>query len=330
MELQNVTRNQHFVPQVEQRLNAINPLADEENQRIYAFNVDDRETFSISLESKKGFKISKTLSLTDLFSFDVLEKEASRYNFETLFHQYESNIRENTQSLINKLPSVGADTKSEILNIFASKFLNFVRNPYSIKKVLNTFPALTNIHPTDPTHYRNFERVLNGRKPQQEHLCNQLNVSEQEYADWLSVLFLLLTPLEKGQPNFFEQMVKGIYENPDLFIRVFVYTYDNKTCLLSDRGYNIPIEGTHMAWDFNLCSNSFIRYLFGNIDALPAAKIAPKELVAMFKTRPKSIDVHHQINDLVTLEKYNRQAVYQCFNTVFSSSIDCYGVATNP
>src|SRR5690606_23599552 len=160
-------------------------------------------------------KISNTLSLNDIFSFDVLEKEAVRYNFEKLFHQYEKNIKINTRSLISKLTIAGADASPEIFNIFLSKFLNFVRNPYSIKKVLNTFPQLRRCQPADPVHFQNFERVLNGRRPQQNYLCGQLGVTEEEYAAWLSVIFLLLTPLEEGRPNLLEQIVKGLYNNPD-------------------------------------------------------------------------------------------------------------------
>lgn len=324
--MQNVTKNQHFVPQVEQRLNAINPLAREENQKIYSFSLEDRESYAIKLDLEKGLKISNTLSLNDIFSFDVLEKEAARYNFEKLFNQYEVSIKTNTESLISKLSTAGADIKSEILNIFLSKFLNFVRNPYSIKKVLNTFPQLKDVHPTDPIHYKNFERVLNGRKPQQVYLCEQLGVTEEEYTDWLSVIFLLLTPLEKGQPNFLEQVIKGLYENPDSFIMVLIYTYDDKTCLLSDRGYSIPLpENDHMAWDFNLHSRGFIRYIFGNLDLLtPAA--APKELIKKFKAGPKSIAVHNIENDLNALEQYNKQVVYQCNKNVFNSSSECYGL----
>ena len=323
MDLKDVTKNQHFVPQVEQRLNAINPLAKKENQKIYSFSLDDRESYAINLDSDKGFKISNTLSLNDIFSFDVLEKEAARYNFENLFNQYEARIKINTESLISRLPIAGADIKSEILNIFLSKFLNFVRNPYSIKKVLNTFPQLRNVHPTDPVHCKNFWRVLNGRKPQQAYLCKQLEVTEEEYVDWLSVIFLLLNPLKKGQPNFLEQVVRGLYENPDSFIGVLIYTYDDKTCLLSDRGYSIPLlENEYMAWDFNLYSRGFIRYFFGSLD--PAT--APKDLVEKFKAGPKSIGVRNIVNDLNALEQYNKHVVYQCNKSVFNSSSECYGL----
>lgn len=326
MDLHNVTKNQHFVSQVEQRLNAINPSANEKNQKIYSFSLTDRESFSIHLDSTKGFKINRTLSLTDLFSFEVLEKEAARYNFETLFHQYEESIKANTESLILKLQYTDSDIKSEILSLFASKFLNFYRNPYSIKKVLNTFPSLRNIHPTNPIHYRNFERVLNGRKPQQEHLCNQLGVTEDEYADWLSIIFLLLTSFEESQPNFFEHFLKRLYENQDTFITVMVYTYEDKTCLLSDRGYSIPLpEGKHMAWDFNLYSNGFIRYVFSNLDSFASVN-APKELIGNIKSMPKSITVRNIVNDLSALEQYNKHVVYQCHQNVFNSSTVCYGL----
>jgi hypothetical protein len=326
MNLKDATRNQHFVPQVEQRLNAINPSAREENQRVYAFNLVDRENYELKIISDNGTKISNSLSLNDLFSFDILKEHDDRYNFEKLFHKYELNIKKNTQSLLEKLATTGADIKSEVLDIFTSKFLNFVRNPYSIKKILNTFPSLTNVHPTNPVHYKNFERVLKGRKPQQKHLCEKLGISEREYTDWLSIIFLLLTPLDKDNSNFLEQVIKGLYESPESFIMVLIYTYDEKTCLLSDRGYSIPLpEQDHMAFDFNLCSNAFIRYAFSNIDAL-APPEAPRELVEVFKSRPKTIDVHSFVNDLSALEQYNKHVVYQCFETVFNSSTECYGL----
>ena len=325
MNLRDTTKSQHFVSQVEQRLNAINQLDKEKNQKILSFSLVDRESHSISLDSQDGFKISNTLSLNDIFSFDVLKKEAVRYNFEKLFHQYESDIRINTESLISKLHMAEADIKSEILNLYLSKLLNFIRNPYSIKKVLNTFPLLRNIHPTDPIHYKNFERVINGRKPQQRYLCNQLGVTEDEYVDWRSVIFLLLTSLKEEQPNILEQSVKGLFEDKGLFITVYVHTFDDKTCFLSDRGYSIPLpEEDHMAWDFNLYSKGFIRYVFGNIDLL--VPNAPKNLIEIFNAGPKFINVYNIRNDLKALAQYNKNVVYQCYQNVFNSSFECYGL----
>lgn len=326
MNLQDATRNQHFVSQVEQRLNAVNPHAKKEDQKIYSFSLHDRESYSISLDSEKGFKISNNLSLNDVFGFEVLEKEAARHNFEKLFHQYEKNIKSNTDSLLSKIANPRADVKKEVLEIFLSKFLNFVRNPYSIKKVLNTFPQLKNMYPTNSIHYKNYKLVLNGRKPQQTHLCNQLGISGEEYATWLSVIFLLLTALEDDQPNFLEKVVKRLYESSEIFVMVIIYTYHDETCLLSDRGYSSPLtQEQHMVFDFNLYSHGFIRYVFGDINFLVPENTS-KELLGKFKMLRRSISIHNIVNDLSALEIYNKHVVYQCHQKIFNSSKKCYGI----
>jgi len=326
VDLQNVTRNQHFVSQAEQRLNATNPQARDENKRIYSFGLLDRESYRLSLDNKNGCKIKGALSLTDVFSFDIVDRDSGRYNFEKLFHRYESDIKANTESLISKLAVNQAEIKSEILNIFISKFINFVRNPYSIKKVLNTFPMLKDLKPTEPIHSKNFERVLSGRKPHQEHLCRELDITDEDYRNWLATIFLLLTPFDEGQQVFLEHVIKDMYENPETFISVMIYTYTDKTCLLSDRGYSIPLpEGDHMAWDFNLYSNGFIRYVFGSLESLTPTK-TPRKIVEAYKAMPKQIYVHKIANDLGALEQYNKNVVYQCHKNVFSSDLECYGI----
>ncbi|MBQ0641246.1 hypothetical protein, partial [Proteus mirabilis] len=78
MNLIDLTKNQHFISQTEQRLNAINPFDKDKNKKIYSFSLIDRESYSIKLDSLNGFKISNTLSLNDIFSFDVLEKDNTR------------------------------------------------------------------------------------------------------------------------------------------------------------------------------------------------------------------------------------------------------------
>ena len=326
MNLKNETKNQHFLPQVEQRLNAFNPNAGITNQKVYSFDLIDRESCEIKLENSNGFKISNSLSLHDLFSFDVVDKNKFRYNFEDLFQQYEENIELNTKSLLDKLPNTNSDIKKEILEIFVSKFLNFVRNPYSIKKVINSFPSLLNYHPTDPEAYKYFNQVLNGRKPHQEYLCKKLAITDEEYKKWLTIIFMLLYRFNHGEPNFMEDMVRRLYMNPKSFVKVLIYKYDNHTCLLSDRGYSIPVPDEElMAFDFNLYSNAFIRYAFADIEKL-APKNAPKRIIELYKSMPKTVDVHCIVNDLEVLSKYNTNTVYQCFNNVYNSSTECYGL----
>ena len=163
--LENATRNQHFVTQGEQRLNALNPQADPSNQRIYSFEVIDRESYTLALESSIGRPIGSNLSLFDLFSFDVPGDNRLRLNFESLFHKYEGYIEAHTQSLLGRLNTGSNDIKTEIIDLFAAKLLNFVRNPFSVQKVLNCFPGLASYDPTAPSLLANYRRIVSGRWP---------------------------------------------------------------------------------------------------------------------------------------------------------------------
>ena len=84
-----LTKNQHFVSQVEQRFNALNPAALPENQRIYEFEIVDRDEHQVRLVTLKGRRISNSLSMFDLFSFDVADSGV-RANLERVFGNYEA------------------------------------------------------------------------------------------------------------------------------------------------------------------------------------------------------------------------------------------------
>ena len=172
----NETRNQHFVPQVEQK-----------------------------------HAIASTLSMLDLFSFDVLGGGRVRMNLETLFHKYEANIAIHTKGLLEKLAAGSADIKTELIDLFAAKLLNFVRNPFCIQKVLNSFPGVGRYEPTDPELLAVYRRIINGQKPHQAHLCRHLDVSQETYVEWLRLIFVLLIQTGDDRPNLFEGMIKGLF-----------------------------------------------------------------------------------------------------------------------
>jgi hypothetical protein len=330
MQLLNNTKNQHFVSQVEQRLNALNPMASEVNQRIYSFTLEDRENYLVALDDDKGKSIQNNLLLYDLFSFDVINRKSTRMNFELLFEQYETDIKQNTKSLIVKLISGSSDIKAEILNIFVPKVLNFLRNPYSVKKILNSVGQIGRYKPTDPEILQTYGAIISGKRPQQVHLCSELGISDTEYKNWLLALFLLLVRFEDGKTNILESVVKGLYENPSNHIMVFVYQYldefDDKRCLLSDRGYSMPLpEGPHLSFDFNLCANAFIRYVFTDVnEAAPAG--TDQRTLAAFKQMRRTVNMYYIKNDLNALAIYNRHVIYQCHNKVYSSSKIIYGL----
>ncbi|WP_417784319.1 hypothetical protein [Terasakiella pusilla] len=322
MQFINRTKNQHFVSQTEQRLNARNPNAKSCNQEIYKFKIIDRKKHQVA--AGRSVKIENSLSLHDLFSFDVLDKD-NRYNFEELFSKYESELEKNTTSLLKNINSQGLDVKGEIINIFLSKFLNFVRNPYTIKKVLNSFPVLKNLQPTDEKILSNYEKVTKGKKPQIEHLCKRLNLPQKDYIDWLRIIFLLKT-VKLGDYNFFEHLIAELFNNPKTITQVDVYQYDQDICLLSDRGFINSIDHNGiLTYEFNLDSKNFIRFLFADIQAV-APIWADREIISKYCALPKNIQVTVHKNDMDSLDSYNKLVIYQSFEHVFAAQKSPFGV----
>lgn len=323
----NDTRNQHFLTRVEQKLNALNPYADGRNLRIYSFELVDRKNYAIALENPRGRPVGSNLSLFDLFSFDVPGTGALRLNFETLFQKYENSIEVHTINLLAKLNRNDPDIKAEIIDLFAAKLLNFVRNPFSIAKVLNSFPSLTRYDPADPALLADYRRIVSGRKPQQARLCAELGISDTQYVEWLRLLFMLLTPMMAGRPNMFEEVIKSLMEDPKTLVAAFVFEYDDARCLLSDRGFSQPIEGgPHMAFSFNLCATAFVDYIFADPATLLQGKASPefieKALADRQQLYPKQIHVDFRRNDLGTLARFNRRAIEQCYRRVYCSQKD--------
>jgi hypothetical protein len=327
---QNNTASQHYVSQVEQRLNSLNPSADQLNQRIYSLTVADRETFTLSLDSPRGRSISKNLVLRDLFSFDVIRDNASRFNFEAFFQQYEADMESNTLALLRKLEQGSGDIKKEILEIFVAKFMNFLRNPYSVRKVLSTIGNVLRFHPTDPELLAQYNAVLAGRKPHHAHLCAQLDISTEQYHMWLSALFMMLVRPAPNEVNLMESIVKQVFERPSGFPMVCVYRYSgehaDKRCLLSDRGYAMPLpQDPHLSFSFNLSSTAYIVYVFASIEELNLPHVPPR-VIDLYRTQQKNVRVVPFTNDLPALARYNQNVVYQCHHAVYSSSRLVYGV----
>ncbi|MCP1246745.1 hypothetical protein NKW54_12445 [Acetobacter cerevisiae] len=320
--LANETRNQHFVSQTEQRLNASNPNSGHRNLRIYSFLIENRETYQLKLEKNDGHKIASNLSMLDLFSFDVLGGGPLRMNLETLFKRYEDKIEIHTHNLLEKLARRSTDIETELIDLFAAKMLNFIRNPFCIQKVLNTFPTLGRYEPTDPRLLSIYRRIVKGQKPHQTHLCQQLGVSHETYIEWLRVIFVLLMQIGDDRSNLFEGMIKGLFEDRDTQASILVWTYDQDVCLLSDRSFcqRIPND-THMTMSFNLCSTAFVDYIFA--DAATVIKgLVPPEFVAdaltAWQQAPEpSINISVTKNYRPMLAQFNRRIVEQAQDRVY-------------
>lgn len=312
--LGNVTGNQHFVSQAEQRLNASNPASTSKKFRIFSFRITDRKNHTIELESERGHLISSTMSMLDLFSFDVPEGTSLRLNLEHQFKKHEDNVGALTKRLLGKLSSRGNDIGDELVDLLAAKLLNFVRNPFCIEKVLNSFPDFAAYSPTDPDLLTTYQTIASGRKPHQDYVCRELGVSHETYIQWLKLLFMVLTPLKSGESTLFDNMIKRLIENRSTHNAAFVWIYDHAHCLLSDRGFCQPVESgpTMTGWSFNLCSTAYIDYVFADVAALMKGKTSAQYLEYLLEVRrkmPPSMNWTVTNNDLEALALYNRHVI---------------------
>lgn len=315
-----LTRNQHYLSQVEQRFNTSTPQASTKNQRIYEFDVLGRFE-KAELGEPKNPRIHATLALNDVFSFDVAPKANLRHNFEALFDRYEGSLSQYTEAVLMKAQAkaLPGDIKDDLLGLFAAKFLNFLRNPYSVPKMLDTFKRLTELRPTDPTMDGLLDLVLNGSKPHQTEMCKQLGLSELQYQHWLGVLFMMLTALEnaEGQENLFDGIVRALFNGKTTAVMVTISRHTDDKCLLSDRSFSSSIARVGMdCIEFNLRHDAFIRFVFVNRAAFLQPELVPRH-AAMLETMKPSLAMDYRLDDREGLAMYNLNVINQSHSRVF-------------
>lgn len=324
----NETKNHHFVSQVEQRLNSINPEISKNNQRIYSFSISNRENHEIQLESENGVKIRDNLSFDDLFTIDLIDSRL-RANLEKAFCRYEQNLSTFTNSLLEKIKKEDSNISDELLNIFALKFINSFRNPYCIEKTLNTVGNLSHHFPTDENLKKHYRKIDTGNRDAIKQYAIKFNVTELQYRKWLKCLFMLLVPKTEDGFCIVDTLIINFFRDPAQLINICINTYSEKydSVLLSDRGFTM-IDSTegHFIYEFNLTSNAFISYVFTDIKKFPAnKKIIDSVLESRKKSKPE-VKVHYKENDLEILTRYNKLAVYQSHSTVYCKSQKVYGL----
>jgi hypothetical protein len=324
----NSSRNQHFVTQVEQKLNACNPNSQSGRFRIYSFRLADRENYHLELEQHRGRPIRSNLAMLDLFSFDVEGGGHLRSNLEQLFHKYERGIEQHTRALFEKLSQRTFDVKKELVELFSAKLLNFVRNPFCIEKVLNSFPGVANVQPTHAGFLGTYRQIIAGKRPHQSWLCAQLGIDDERYAEWLRMLFMLLVPIGQDGSNLFEGVIKGLLENRASHIGAFLATYDQPCVLLSDRGFSQPVaDSPHMmAMSFNLCSTAFIDFAFADPATLlhgrANTQFVEHALDNWRRRATSTVNLTVTHNDRALLARHNRRVVEQCHSRVYCAVKD--------
>ncbi len=326
----NETRNQHFISQVEQKLNCIDPTLPRERRRIYKFKIDDREELTFNLVNPLGVKIENNLSFNDLYTFDVFS-DRTRNNFEAYFRKYEVNIEVFTNKILNKIDKNEAITIEEIKDLIFCKMMNFIRNPFSIEKCLNIFGSLSTVSPTDTHALREFRKIKKENIHVSPDVLAQLNITEDKYIQWLKMIFNFFS-VKMPTGYLGEEIIDAILDIDKKRIYVGIHTYDQEICLLSDRSfvdYGPALPNNFFCFAFNLNKNTFLSFMIFE-NTLENIKLFCPEIAPVIDDRNLTIDVMSLLppriellvskNNIEALRGYNTQVVYQCHNHFFSAS----------
>lgn len=324
----NKTKNQHYVAQVEQKLNSIDINVNKAKRRIYEFEILNHETEEFRLTKTIGVKISENLSLDDLYSFEIFENN-TRDNFEYFFNGLEHQI----ENLSNKILESNTILKDDLINFFCAKFLNMLRNPFCIVKILNTFGDLCNYSPTDPKTYNIYKKIdaLNVNK----NLLLNLNVTSEQYKNWLKIIFLMIVPLECNENSQKDLIMRKICFNFFDFEKnlgaIFLCTYDKPSCLLSDRGYiemNTNNSNDTINFTFNISKYAFISFYFvhgNNLKVLSRIlNLSQTEIRNLQKSEMYGIKMPLEIQKFTNnklLEIYNINVIAQSYKNFYASFI---------
>lgn len=278
--MENLTVNQHFISQVEQRRNCIDDSRPKDKQRIYQFEIVDREKGFVRLSHPDGVKIKNNLSFDDLFSFDV-KNTSLRKNLEDFFQKFETDLSSASDLLISesRVNSGGAVLKDAAERVFKAKFMGWIRNPYSIARTISMYKGLLGMYPTDPLLLAHFSDIRTGAKPHLTDVCAEFGVTCDQYLQWLEILFLALMISPGCEKSILESSVEKIIESNGHMGHVLVATFDDVAgcrVALPDTGY---LQGTqdpsHNMFLFNLSRSAFASFSIVNISNQTLVKIPP-------------------------------------------------------
>lgn len=319
--MKNFTKNQHFLSQAEQRLNAINPAAKAKNQRIYSFDVlRDEDGVDCKLAEPRSVRIESNLSDIDLYSFSLLD-DKERLNFESAFGKYESEVKLWVDNLISKVSNGTDDVSEEIQRIFLLKFLNTLRNPFAMSALIDVFSKYINYFPTDSELKSIYLKIDSNNIPHADAVCTRYKVTKVQYVSWLKILYLILYVKDGDETNLLESIAKSFYENPLHHIQIFLCVYSKgQSVLLSDKGFSkFDPSGASINYEFNLCDRAHIAYAFTDISkALPDHPLhGNQQILNLFKKQSKNINLSLIWDNEDMLSAYNQRIMDQSYNSVY-------------
>jgi hypothetical protein len=365
---ENIKTKHHFYSCAELRMNAVDPEKDREHAEIFRFRIMSREPPILQLVKNDPVLIESQMCIKDLFSFDSSGR--MRKNFERFFEIYEHKIEEAVRKLREKIDPIasrlaGGGTRDlshdksldDILfDIWVLKFINFGRNPYGVRKFLNSLPpTIQNLAPTDPDYRRIYNLIDNLNKQECASKLNKLRISLEEYKEWLKALFILLLPIENSHTQRNARFRTPIEEiafhlfHDDLqyrFVRIDVLSESSPVSfLVSDRAYFYSSQtADRMDLHFNVTSKIAMSFMSVNLDqgrqqSIEEARrlfpsLAPSQLHDMIEQLrveiATTLQKHLFVDDKEWAKWFNQATIYQAHDHVFCNQRDVFGAKVLP
>ncbi|MFB6273429.1 MAG: hypothetical protein ABEL51_11100 [Salinibacter sp.] len=260
-------------------MNAVNPDVPRNEARIYRFKVTSREPAEVELASPDPLPIESQMVFKDLFTFD--RSGQTPKNFERQYQAYERKIESVVDRLKEKIgPLVESmqdgncieipydfELEQLLFEVFTLKFINFGRNPYGVRKFLNSLPReISNFVPNDPELQRIYDSISHITEEECRRHLKRLNITLDEYQEWLRALFILLLPSGTQRPDtdetfdsLLEEVAYDLVHDPNCHceMRIDVLSEDQPySFLVSDRTYFYSEQSkARLILHFNVTSN---------------------------------------------------------------------------
>jgi hypothetical protein len=292
---------------------------------FYHFSIVDRNDLLVELSNSKGVKIENNLTIDDLYSFDV-SNDKYRRNFEKIFQVYEDKANIAIPNIVSEIKDASNKYQQSLRDIYGYKIFNSLRNPYLIKKTLKKFSFTENLWPSEPELMETCFNVFLGNKPQSSHLCNEFNISYDDYKKWLKMIYFLLSVHPHDRRSQFDGLIDEFFNAPDYVCFAFLYHFTDdsadKVVLLQDNtNIELSVHNNSLSNLFNVSSKMLLSVSF-----LPFSKVISE--TGLPKTTP--IQNLHQFtykeNDFEMLSNFNRACLVNANNSVYCASNVAYGI----
>jgi len=359
------TKNQHVYSVAELLMNAINPEAGRNKALINKFEIVERDPPKLRPTDQSPVQVKKEMCFTNLFTLD--KSGSTQKNFENFFGQYESEISLAVSDLKDLIDPICASinlnktnhkdvTHIEALDailfrIWALKFMNIARNPFGIRKFMNSLPGeMSNYYPTDPELKEVFDLIDGLTESDLDFRLEELDVSIDEYKEWLKSLFILFLPSGDINPDtgkHFKSMIEhtahSLFHDPNSFSVVGIHVLSDAfkgRFFLSDRSYFYSSnESEKLALHFNVTSQIAISFMMIDPNSMVPDQLKEileksseqekqKWLLALQESRKEMSSTLQKrvfLDDVEWSRWFNEATIFQAYRHVYCQAKDELG-----